>query len=173
MEQFETIRLPKDRWQEYKNLRILAVTESPEAFSRTIQEEENRSDKNWQDRLDTSIDNNLGQMFFAEMDGKLIGMVGMYFRKEEMVKHIGELASVFVLPEYRGKGVMTSLIKNIITYGKENAHIRKVVLEVTATQVPAITLYEKMGFRKVGILKDELKVGDKYIDHVYMEKLLY
>ena len=42
MEDIKIIQLEESRWQEYKALRILAGTESPEAFSKTPEEEEKR-----------------------------------------------------------------------------------------------------------------------------------
>ncbi len=167
------ISLDKTRSQEYKDLRIFAVQESPEAFSTTVEEEKNKSEDWWMDRLQDDYSKTNRKMLFAEVDGKLVGMVGMHFHALEKAKHIGEIVSVYVLPEYRSKGIARKLLEGIIQFGQEKAHIRKVALEVTITQEAAAKLYESLGFRTVGILKDEIKIGDRYLDHIYMEKLLY
>jgi RimJ/RimL family protein N-acetyltransferase len=172
METVNIIQLDKSRWQEYKDLRIFAVQESPEAFSTTPSEEEEREDKYWINRLEENIDINNMKILFAEYENKIVGMVGIHFHHQEKIKHIGEIGSVFVLPEYRGKGISKKLLEQAILIGREKVKIEKVVLEVTVTQTTAIALYKKLGFRTVGTLKDELKIGNRYLDHLYMEKLL-
>ncbi len=173
MEDIKIIQLDESRWQEYKALRILAVTESPEAFSKTPAEEEKRTDEMWKSRLEKDVTKNMFRMYFAESAGKLVCMININFHRDEKIKHIGEIGSVYVIPEFRGKGISKKLLEEAISFAKQEVKIRKVVLEVTVTQIAAVSLYEKLGFRNVGVLKDELKVGDQYLDHIYMEKLLY
>jgi ribosomal protein S18 acetylase RimI-like enzyme len=57
-----------------------------------------------------------------------------------------ELA-IGVYPSYRGSGVGTAMLARLIDMAKE--HYPAVSLSTRATNVPAVRLYERMGFKKV------------------------
>lgn len=63
--------------------------------------------------------------------------------------HIGNLA---VKKDYRRKGIATRLIQKIIEIAVKK-HYRFVSLEVRKSNLPAIRLYEKMGFKLDRIIK--------------------
>lgn len=54
----------------------------------------------------------------------------------------GEVLSVYTEPEYRGKGICTQLIKNLLEYGKK-AGLGRVDLSATDEGYP---VYKKVGF---------------------------
>ena len=54
----------------------------------------------------------------------------------------GEVLSVYTEPEYRGKGLCTKLMQNLIAYGKERG-LGRVDLSATKDGYP---IYSKMGF---------------------------
>ena len=56
----------------------------------------------------------------------------------------GELLNVFTRGEYRGKGLATALIKNLIAFAKEKGLCR---LDLSATDA-GYGLYEKLGFKE-------------------------
>jgi ribosomal-protein-alanine N-acetyltransferase len=64
--------------------------------------------------------------------------------------HINNLA---VLPELRGRGLGTQLLDAIV---REAAHLgaESVTLEVRASNLPALRLYEKAAFERTGLRKN-------------------
>lgn len=58
----------------------------------------------------------------------------------------GELLNVFTQGEYRGKGLATALIKNLIAFAREKGLCR---LDLSATDA-GYGLYEKLGFKEKG-----------------------
>ena len=56
----------------------------------------------------------------------------------------GELLNVFTQGEYRGKGLATALIKNLIAFAREKGLCR---LDLSATDA-GYGLYEKLGFKE-------------------------
>lgn len=54
----------------------------------------------------------------------------------------GEVLSVYTEPEYRGKGICTQLIKNLLEYGKK-AGLGRIDLSATDEGYP---VYKKIGF---------------------------
>lgn len=55
-----------------------------------------------------------------------------------------EIRAIFVHPDYRGKGVGTGLLQHLISMTGEHAR-----LSVAKSNVPAINLYRRYGFRAV------------------------
>lgn len=69
----------------------------------------------------------------------------------EQIADEGSVIEVAVHPDYRRQGVA----RQMLTSAMNNAeNIGAVFLEVRESNVPAIALYESMGFEKIGIRKD-------------------
>lgn len=64
----------------------------------------------------------------------------------------GNLDNIAVAPEYRRRGVADALLGALTGFGRE--HLAALMLEVRASNAPAIALYEKHGFAAVGRRKN-------------------
>ncbi len=62
----------------------------------------------------------------------------------------GEIATVGVLPHYRGRGYATALLKALI-FRAQKLGVKSITLEVNAHNFVAVGLYEKFGFKTAGI----------------------
>ncbi len=80
----------------------------------------------------------------AEKDKKTVGYIGSYFCYPE-----GYITNVAVDPEERRQGIGRRLIEELIALGKELG-LSFWTLEVRESNVPAISLYDSLGFEKVG-----------------------
>ncbi len=152
------------KWEEYKNLRIEALTEAPFAFIDDPVTAKNDSEDEWKRKLKN--------MYFAELDGKWVGMIGAYQDERPKIKHILNLVSFYVLSSYRGLGIGKELLKEALRQAKNNPTIKTVQLGVVTTQKPALSLYKSLGFKKVGQLKYAVQVDGKYFDEYLMELYL-
>jgi GNAT superfamily N-acetyltransferase len=56
-----------------------------------------------------------------------------------------EVKRMFVVPEFRGKGVASQILKGLETWARE-LHVQKCVLETGKRQPEAIALYTKSGY---------------------------
>ncbi|MBP9669894.1 GNAT family N-acetyltransferase [Candidatus Woesebacteria bacterium] len=155
---------PLEDWEKYKNLRIEALKNVPQAFLDDPDMAEKMSKEEWQRRMSS--------MYFAEIDGKWVGMIGAYQEKKTKVKHILNIVSVYVAPSYRGQGIGKALLEYVIEQAKKNPEIKKLLLGVVTTQEPAQELYKSLGFVKGGYLKYAVKVGKQYFDEYLMELYL-
>ncbi|HHY97263.1 MAG TPA: ribosomal protein S18-alanine N-acetyltransferase [Firmicutes bacterium] len=81
----------------------------------------------------------------AELDGRVVGYVGTWLILDEA--HITNLA---VHPDFRKRGIAHSLMLLLFDICRSK-QIRRMTLEVRATNFPAQRLYEKLGFVKVGV----------------------
>ena len=88
--------------------------------------------------------------FIAAFDaqGRVLGYVGMMFVLDE-----GYISNVAVSPDCRRQGIADALIDRLCELCKVHA-LAFVSLEVRAGNVPAIALYEKHGFERVGLRKN-------------------
>lgn len=81
----------------------------------------------------------------AEMDDQIVG-----FCSVTNVSGEGDVNNVAVAPEFQGRGIATSMLKELIRQG-EMLGITDFTLEVRAGNAAAIHLYEKLGFVSEGI----------------------
>ncbi len=67
-----------------------------------------------------------------------------------------------VAPEFQGRGYGKILTKRIINYSIKELKMHRIYLEVFTTNKKAIKLYEKIGFKKEGVLKDKVFKNGKF-----------
>lgn len=80
-------------------------------------------------------------------DGTVLGYAGLQTVLDE-----GYINNVAVDPRFRRQGVADELIAAFVRFGK--AKLAFLTLEVRASNAPAVALYEKHGFQKVGRRKN-------------------
>lgn len=92
-------------------------------------------------------------------DQNLLGMAGVI-----CLEHEGEITNVCVRGDARKQGIAFSLLTEIFNICK-NLEIQQFTLEVRKSNLPAINLYQKLGFQNEGIRKDfyEAPVEDAVI----------
>lgn len=94
------------------------------------------------------LKNNLARYIVAEIDGKVVGYVGVWFVLDE-----GHITNVAVHSDYRGKKIGDKLIKELVELCKEN-NMSAITLEVRVSNIVAQNLYKKYGFKIGGIRKE-------------------
>lgn len=86
--------------------------------------------------------------YIAELDGRVIGYIGMSFVLDE-----GYIYNVAVEKSSRKKGAGSALIQTLVNYGKKNG-FAFITLEVRESNTAARSLYSSFGFIKVGERKN-------------------
>lgn len=76
----------------------------------------------------------------AKEEDKIVGFIGLMAVLGE-----GDITNVAVLPSHRKRGIGDCLVAAMLNLAKEEK-ISKIMLEVRASNEPAIHLYEKYGF---------------------------
>lgn len=89
-----------------------------------------------------------GIFLVAEQDGAAAGYVGCQTVLDE-----GYITNVAVSPDCRRQGIGRALIAELAEQAKR-AGLAFVTLEVRASNMPAIALYEGAGFKPVGVRKN-------------------
>lgn len=71
--------------------------------------------------------------------------------------------------EFQGRGFGREALTLVESYLARTFNLRKLVLEVLASNTPAIALYQKQGFREVGVLEGHFFYDGKFEDVLLME----
>jgi len=88
-----------------------------------------------------------GARCFAALSpsGEVVGWAGL-----ESVCGEGSVTNIAVLPEFRRRGTGEALTRALLAAARELA-LDRLLLEVRASNAPAIALYEKLGFSPLGV----------------------
>ncbi len=110
----------------------------------------------------------------ALWDGVPCGIANLYLQPYKKLAHQC-LFAIIVDEKYRGKGVGTVLMNELMTLAKNTFKIQILHLEVYEGN-PATRLYERLGFEQYGIqrrfVKEEREGQVRYIAKVLMQKKL-
>jgi len=82
--------------------------------------------------------------FEAWVKGKLIGLIAIYCN--DLKTHSAYITNVSIIKEYFGLGVASYLLKMCISHVELNC-FSSIILEVNMTNIQAVNLYEKYGFK--------------------------
>ena len=106
----------------------------------------------------------------ALYDSYPCGIANLYLSPYQKLAHQC-LFAIIVDEKFRGRGVGTFLIQELIRIAKDNFQLEFLHLEVYAGN-PAIRLYERLGFKKYGMHPRFLKEDGHYVDKILMQKYL-
>lgn len=84
--------------------------------------------------------------FVAKSNYEIVGFAGILTIIDEI-----NIMNIVVKKSMRHLGIGSSLLKHIISYAKQTPSITSITLEVNQTNTPAISLYQKYGFKQVGL----------------------
>lgn len=118
--------------------------------------------------LQKNLDDPGKLVMVAEADGHIIGMLSFHNGERKRIAHLGEFG-ISVCKVWRNRGIGRALLSTLILWAQQHPLIEKVCLEVFATNVGAIALYESLGFQSEGRLRREIKLGPgAYVDTIRM-----
>ena len=141
-----------------RELRIAALTDSPRAFSSTLERELARTSEDWRKWFAPGV------TFILEVDGEARGLVaGMRDAKDAALVN---LMSMWVHPSIRGTGAAAALVASIQDWSSA-AGATVVRLDVVENNLRARRCYEQAGFRATGKQGVVEKSGDVEIEMVW------
>lgn len=140
-------RLRADEALSYREIRLAALADTPEAFSSTHADESARPMASWLDRAATGATSDVSAIFVAEESDNWIGLVGGH--REEPDSTSVQLVSMWVAPEARGRGLGRALTEAVLGWAGDIG-VHEVQLWVMTGNDPALALYESVGFETDG-----------------------
>ncbi len=107
----------------------------------------------------------------AELDGTVVGWGSLnQFNPRKAYDFVAEF-SVYVERAWRGKGVGGGLLRALIARAKQLDY-HKLVLSAFPWNAAGMALYQRYGFRTVGIYKEQGLLDGEWVDTIIMEKIL-
>ena len=107
----------------------------------------------------------------VESDGVVVGWASLnVFNARDAYRHVGDI-SVYVARASRGKGAGTALLQHLVRLGREIG-FHKLVLAGFPWNAASVALYLRLGFREVGVYREQGLLEGRWVDVVLMERLL-
>ena len=97
--------------------------------------------------LKQELENGKSKYFVAKQENEIVGFAGILLIIDEV-----NIMNIVVKKDKRNLGVGSLLLEEIVKYSKIH-NATSITLEVNEKNIPAIKLYEKYGFKQVGIRK--------------------
>lgn len=103
-------------------------------------------------------------------DGTLIGAVGLMVRANPRTRHMGSVG-IFVHTDWQNQGVGTALLETVLDLADNWLMLKRVELEVFATNTRARHVYEKLGFELEGCRRMAVIQNGAYVDELMLARL--
>ena len=146
----------------YRDIRLEALRDSPEAFGSSFQAENAQPASWFSDRLGGAT------ILGAFRGSELVAIAGFAIQQGQKRAHKGLLWGMYVRPSARMGGVGRQLIEAILEVARQ--HVELIQLTVVRDNARARRLYASLGFVDYGLESNALKQDGRYYDEVLMAK---
>ena len=133
-------------WPRYRDLRLEALREAPDAFGATLAHVSARPDASWRDRL-REIDPTTDLPLVAEVGERFVGLA--WGRVDASEPDTVRAYQMWVAPDARGRGAGRALLDAVVGWA-ENLGADRVALSVACGNAGAEALYRASGFAPCG-----------------------
>ncbi len=106
--------LTEDDWQAFRETRLAALEESPEAFVAKASEEKALPEREWRSRMNRS------HRLLAEVDGVSVGIASVGEAPDADSAGVAQLFGLWVRPASRGSGVASALVNAGAATARDN-----------------------------------------------------
>lgn len=134
--------------------RITALTDAPYAFSSTLEQEQQRTEQTWHDRLASDRSVYAGAFDGGRLAGMAAGLVPGFFDDPGGTAPVPaegawHLVSMWVSAELRGQGISDALVADICAAAQARGGT-EIELWVTEVNHRALAFYRRAGFAPTG-----------------------
>jgi L-amino acid N-acyltransferase YncA len=107
----------------------------------------------------------------AEAGGVVVGWGSLNrFNPRDAYDHVADF-SVYIERGHRGRGVGTRILAHLVELARTLGY-HKMVLAGLASNEAGVTLYNRAGFSRVGIYREQGQLDGRWVDVLIMEKIL-
>ncbi len=87
-------------------------------------------------------------------------------------RHLRAEVGIGLLKQYRGEGYAAEAVQLLETYAAQVLFIHQLSATVIADNLPALKLFDKRHYSRVGVLKEWFKTKEYFADVVFFQKIL-
>lgn len=140
---------------------------NPELGITSLDRRLRRSDeKKFLDGILLGIKKNEAVSVAAVVGKKIVGHCDVTRRRQSDERHTG-LLGIVILDEYRGTGIGQMMVKTALEEALRSG-VWLVELQVFAINEVAIHVYEKLGFKRVGVVPGKMLRNGRLLDEIRM-----
>ena len=109
-------------------------------------------------------------LFVAEIAGAIVGVqsIDRFSVVARSMSHVATMGT-WLRAEARGQGIGGRLADASLSFARANGYT-KVVIQVLAHNGGALRFYRRLGFTDIGVARAHVRLGDRLLDEVYLEK---
>ena len=157
-------QLTPDDAPTYRDLRLRALREHPQAFTSDWEDARQRPPEESRQRLASA-----GVTFWGAFDdrGALCGMVGLECTSRAKQRHRGTVVAMYVAREAAGRGLGRELLQALMLHAKAMG-LTDLGLTVTEGNESALRLYREAGFVEFGTEPRAIVVDGQPLAKVHM-----
>jgi GNAT superfamily N-acetyltransferase len=133
-------RVGEDDWRVWRDVRLAALADAPEAFGSGTEQEAGLPEDDWRAMTRTAA------IFVATAGRTSVGVVAGLPRESAGERGLG---AMWVAPSWRGRGVAAALAGAVIAWARSEGCTR-IGLWVAADSPRARRFYQRQGFRPTG-----------------------
>lgn len=140
--------LVPEEWQIYRDVRLSALLDSPDAFAATYERDRRLTEREWRERTANAA-------WFVFDGDDAVGMAVLW-PPQQPARH-ASLLSMWVAPQVRGSSAASGLVRQVLHDARDRGY-PGVTLHVVDGNDRARAFYERLGFVNSGE-KDALPDG--------------
>jgi len=152
-------RIGEDDWRVWREVRLAALADAPEAFGSSTEQEEAVPENDWRAMTRTAA------IFVATTGGAGVGVAAGLPRESAGERGLG---AMWVAPSWRGRGVAAALAGAVIAWARSEDCVR-IGLWVPADSPRARRFYQRQGFRATGQARPFPNDATRSIDEMVLE----
>jgi aminoglycoside 6'-N-acetyltransferase len=110
-------------------------------------------------------------VYAVEVDGEVIGLIQSYEEDDPEYRHAG--MDIVLAPTATDRGLGTDAVRTLARHLLDHDGHHRLVIDPAVTNERAIRCYEKVGFRRVGVMRqyEVLASGKGYRDGLLLDLL--
>ena len=130
--------LGDDEWQLYRDVRLAALKEAPEAFVARFEDEAAHGEELWRERMARA------HRIIADLDDEPVGLVSLGLHNED--PETGEVFGLWTDPTVRGKGAGWALVSTAARRAADDG-CRQLYFWAGSDNASAVGFASRFGFR--------------------------
>lgn len=139
-----------EEWPMYRDTRLKALLDSPDAYGSTYEAEAARTDAMWAERVAAASASGRDLVLFAWQDEQVIGLA--WCKLSQTSALVADLYQMWVNPAARGLGAGRALLREAIAWARgQGAQEINLGVTLASQATPAMRLYAAFGFQPVGM----------------------
>ncbi len=128
----------------FRDVRLRALLDAPEAFMSTYKSALERSWESWVEQSEGSVNGNERCTLMAFSQSKVVGIAAIY-RLNGEISRSAEIMQMWVDPEHRDQGLGSEIVQQLLDWAGMERYTQ-IIATIHIENAVVVKFYEKLGF---------------------------